>query len=134
MAFQPPAFVLSVNLWRNAGVGGLYVAPNLVFNAALSCGRRVTEKNVTGATPSVASTQMVELLCPKGTDVRSTWNNVANDLVEVPAGSKRFYDIWWVDDVGKGFSNEYRLCTMLFRINSGGGGAAFGFPVPTPLP
>jgi hypothetical protein len=35
------------------------------------------------------------------------------DLVEVPAGTGRFYRVQWVDDLGKGFDNEHRFALLL---------------------
>jgi hypothetical protein len=50
----------------------------------------------------------MSLLLPKGTDIRGPQDSVAADNVEVPAFSGRWYRVVAVDDVGKGFSNEYR--------------------------
>jgi hypothetical protein len=52
------------------------------------------------------------LLLPRGTDVRSNVNAPLPDVAEVPAGSKRFYDVVAVDDVSKGFPSEYRVARL----------------------
>jgi hypothetical protein len=52
------------------------------------------------------------LLLPKGTDVRDELNATGRDGVECPAGSGRFYEVIFVDDIGKGFPNEHRGATM----------------------
>jgi hypothetical protein len=52
------------------------------------------------------------LLLPPGTDIRSGVLGTADD-VEVPAGSGRFYEVEFVDDVGKGFANEYRVALLI---------------------
>jgi hypothetical protein len=46
---------------------------------------------------------------PKLTDVRGT-NGFGGgaDIVEVPSLSGRFYQVRAVEDIGKGFDNEYR--------------------------
>jgi len=49
------------------------------------------------------------VLCPAGTDIRDSKCNGACDLIELPAGSGRFYLVLFVDDVAKGFPNEYRI-------------------------
>lgn len=53
------------------------------------------------------------LLLPKGTDIRSTVCGVAPDVVEVPAGTGRYYSVEMVDDVARGFANEYRFAMVL---------------------
>jgi hypothetical protein len=52
------------------------------------------------------------LLLPALTDVRSAVQGVENDVIEVPAGSGRWYNVAGVDDVGKGFDNEYRIVSL----------------------
>ena len=56
------------------------------------------------------------LLVPKGTDVRGSqgFGNATGelDLIEVPAGTGRFYTALGVDDVSKGFTNEHRFVVM----------------------
>jgi hypothetical protein len=70
----------------------------------------------------------VILRLPKGTDVRCydfTFSAaLIADLVECPAGTKRLYGITWVDDVHKGFINEYRVA-MLVNIYYAG-----AYPMP----
>jgi hypothetical protein len=133
MPFQAPTFISQVRLWHGGGGGGVYATPDLTFMGTLSVGRRrLLPPNV--GVPGSFSQLQAELLCPKLTDIRATWNNILADLVEVPGGSKRFYDVKWVDDVGKGFVNEYRLALIYMRVNPTGGGTAFGFSLPVPLP
>jgi hypothetical protein len=75
-----------------------------------------------------------EVLFPKLTDIRAIWNGVGTDIIELPAGSKRFYSVIHVDDVGKGFSNEYRLALAFYDENGNGTLAGGPFPAPVPLP
>jgi len=67
------------------------------------------------------------LLLPAGTDVRDAWCASGEDAVEVPVGSGRFYRALYVDDIGKGFSNEHRAVLLTKRGN------ALGL-WPTPVP
>lgn len=53
-----------------------------------------------------------QLLLPALTDVRDSSGGHVADVVEVPIGSGRFYQVQMVDDVGKGFPNEYRFATL----------------------
>lgn len=52
------------------------------------------------------------LYLPAFTDIRSTIQGVAGSVVEVPAGSKRYYNVIDVDDTAKGFPNEFRVATI----------------------
>lgn len=73
------------------------------------------------------------LLVPAGTDLRDecTDPGVA-DCVEVPADSGRFYLVDGVDDVAKGFPNEYRLGIL---VKVAGPGLMPTFPLwPSPIP
>lgn len=132
MAFQVPHFPIFAAIWRGGGVGGAYASPDVVTAANLSPGRRVlvTTPLIGGAGSPVP----MELLLPARTDIRASWNGAVSDLVEVPSGSKRFYTVAWVDDVGRGFANEYRLATMYYLINGNTTLAGGPFPAPTPLP
>lgn len=126
MAFRLPNFNLMANVWRQPG--GAYASPDVTAGCNLSQGRRalfITSGHPTGSFPQLET----EILFPKLTDVRAAWNGLQNDIVEVPAGSKRFYSVRFVDDVAKGFANEYRL--VIVEYNTSG---AFTFPAPVPLP
>lgn len=80
-----------------------------------------------------ASSAGSSLLLPPFIDIRdpSTAGGVA-DLVEVPSASGRWYLVEVVDDVAKGFANEYRLAVIGKVFSS------TGFPTfpawPTPIP
>lgn len=106
MAFRLPNFNLNVNLWRHASP--LTGAPDLLFKANL----RPSIRPSTTQWNEVGVEFIVELLCPALTDIRGVINAGGADYVEVPAGSGRFYTVNWVDDVAKGFPNEYRVACM----------------------
>jgi hypothetical protein len=77
---------------------------------------------------------LMEILLPAGSDIRAQWNGLNPDMVEIPAGSKRFYSVANVDDIGKGFANEHRIAWVQYMI---GGGTFFSgpsYPAPVPLP
>jgi hypothetical protein len=131
MGFRTPAMPLILNVWRNNGVGGAYPAPDLSIPAGLSVGRRVSMPRTTAA-GSVFSAIDREIFTPLRSDIRGLWNGVGQDLLELPAGSKRFYQVQDVEDVGRGFLNEYRLVIALYLTN---GTLSFGgFIAPVPLP
>lgn len=114
MPARLPSFVNGVNLWRwanwNLGVPPV-VAPDATFTAQLRMYRTAF------LFPRLTNTVVpMALLCPKGTDIRGRmgWylNSNTPDLVEVPAGSGRYYTVWAVDDVDKGQPSEYRFCLL----------------------
>jgi hypothetical protein len=138
--FRVPTFNLTVNLFRAPSTFG--DPPDATFKAVLSAGRRSMLALVG---PSVLGSlnllqEVMELMCPAGTDIRGTATNGLSDMVEVPAGSSRFYPVLWVDDIGKGFPNEYRLGVIIQLSNILNGTAAFqaafnGYPSwPSPTP
>lgn len=63
---------------------------------------------------------------PKLTDVRGQAGGITPDSIEVPSGSGRYYTVEWVDDVGKGYLNEYRVALAVQNPSAG------GWPYPTP--
>jgi len=121
--FTTPTFNLPVNIWRYQfpPPAGL---PDVVTVANLQSFKR-TQNWLPDSTflPSVYCS-MAYLLLPAGTDVQSTAENpLGGDTVECPAGSGRFYGVWHVDDVAKGFANEYRVAVLQKYP---------GWPVPIP--
>lgn len=65
------------------------------------------------------------VMFPAGTDIRpGTGFGMSADCIEVPSGSGRYYRVAALDDVAKGFTNEYRLaiCSQLPYMGA--------FPIP----
>lgn len=117
--YRLPRFNLSIGLWYATGT--YPIGPDLAFNANLSPGRRHTQAApaVTGANvgnPLTPFVEFSELLCPALTDIRGVQTNGPDSWVEVPIGSGRCYLVTWVEDVAKGFANEYRLA-LLVQMN-----------------
>jgi hypothetical protein len=55
----------------------------------------------------------MSLLLPPLSDVRGPQDSSGfTDVVEVPAGSGRYYGVAAVDDIGKGYSNEHRTASL----------------------
>jgi hypothetical protein len=133
VAFRLPAFNLTANIWRVNGVARTYAAPDVITLCNLSQGRRVLAP-VAKAAGVPAPYYPSELLLPPLTDVRGFWNGVNQDVIEVPAGSKRFYSVIQVDDVAKGFANEYRLALMLYQVAGNSNLIGGPYPAPVPLP
>jgi len=117
VAYHLPTFNLVVNIWWDP-VNWLLNPPSLVTTGNLCIGLRVWAQQTYNDT-------LMYLLLPPLTDVRDNLNGpgVAGDVVEVPAGTGRFYRVQHVDDVGKGFANEHRYC-LLSKLGA--------WPVPIP--
>ncbi len=134
MAFAVPTFNLVCDIYNGPwSTKTLRSSPD----CNLSLGRRVQQQflanfSLTG-TGGAASLQM-DLLLPKGTDLRDGFQGFPNDIIEVPSGSGRWYEMMAWDDVGKGFANEYRLA-VISKIGQVINAVAFpGLFWPTPTP
>lgn len=126
MAFTVPTFNLTARLWRNYPTNGV-LPPQIAATLTFACQLRLYKTAFLVGTAGSASGN-VALLCPTHTDIRPVVSGaLAADLVECPLGSGRFYRVSNVDDVAKGFGNEYRLASMQNQKQLPGGWA-----VPTP--
>jgi hypothetical protein len=110
MAFSVPTFGLTCNLYRGPWTARV-LASSPVCN--LAYGRRITTPLDIAPVAGDDISNLMQLLLPALTDVRDVSNAVTPDVVEVPAGSGRWYGVVTVDDVGKGFPNEYRLAALI---------------------
>lgn len=80
---------------------------------ALVYGRRVNVAAALGYGEFGYPTFLMNLLLPAGTDIRGPQNRTGGpDLVEVPQGSGRYYVVYGVDDIGKGWPNEHRTAAI----------------------
>jgi len=132
MAFTLPEFPLSVDVYNGPWLTKTF---RLNTDANLAIGRRViTDAQFRNVGADVYN-GLVNLLFPPGTDVRDANCNVpANDIVEVPTGSGRWYGIAFVDDFGKGFSNEHRYA-LAYKISQNLDITRYpGLFWPTPIP
>lgn len=132
MAFSVPTFNLKCNVYDGPWVSKVLRIADLECNLAL--GRRVQqlEQDFFGFGRGAASPC---LLVPAGSDVRDLSQNIAHpDLIEVPSGSGRWYTVNLVDDVGKGFDNEYRIVAMAKISQSYDTSAYPGLAWPIPMP
>lgn len=125
--FSLPTFNLTVNAWRSIH-NPLVDPPDTVEDCNLAWGRRASVPASGGtSTVGVVFTAMT-LLLPPLSDVRDGLQpGTGADVVEVPAGSGRFYDVLLVDDIGKGFPNEHRCAVVLKSVLP-------GLQWPTPYP
>lgn len=83
-------------------------------------------KTAWGLSLLTASPEGTLLLVPIGTDIRPSdgFTLGPGDVIEFPQRSGRFYSAVGVEDVGKGFPNEYRCVAMVQAGYTG------QFPIP----
>lgn len=110
MSFSVPTFNLTCDIYN-----GPWLTKSLRLSSPcnLALGRRVIGQFQDYAVPQVAAASLqMQLLLPGGTDLHDAFMGLPNDVIEVPAGSGRWYGLFAFDDVGKGFANEYRIADI----------------------
>lgn len=70
---------------------------------------KIIGQSLGGSVPDHASRF---LYLPAGTDIHCTTQALFGDIIECPASSGRFYEVVSVDDMAKGFRNEFRCIIM----------------------
>jgi hypothetical protein len=132
MAFSVPTFNITCNIYTGTWDVKVLRIPDQVCN--LQYGRRTARFN--DFPTENESSQMMSLLLPALTDIRSVQCAGPADSVECPAGSGRVYFVVNVDDVGKGFPNEFRVATLIAasdtKLGSGSQYAGVFWPIPIP--
>ncbi len=130
MPYSLPTFNLTCNVYSWVAVPGPLVAIRETPDCNLQFSRRVNFAGVQDYAEAEGFSGAMWLLLPPLTDVRPGvcygLGIPQADLVEVPAGSGRIYYVSTVDDVGKGFANEFR-CAGISPT------AAYGL-WPSPIP
>lgn len=126
--YAPPVFNLLCNIYTLTFGGAtqtlrLSDVPCQLYNP--------WRRSVGGMQPTLTTTEFASnfapliVRLPAGTDVRSHWQAGSGepDQIELPAGSGVYYLVSDVNDVAKGFPNEYRAALVtIWR------------PTPVPLP
>jgi hypothetical protein len=112
-AYDIPDFALPVNIYSGPWLTKVL---RLSLDGNLSIGRRIYQSGF-GADPGFGVHQLEAcpgpiLLLPAGTDIRTPAQADTYDIVEAPAGSGRWYKVRGVDDVGKGYANEFRFAIL----------------------
>lgn len=102
MPYSLPQFNLYVKLWRDTDQWP--GDPTDFFFGQLY----LTSRPLLDVTPGdpAAWCPPIYLRLPPLSDIRP------QDQVEVPADTERLYLVRWVDDVHKGFENEYRVALL----------------------
>ena len=122
MAFKLPTFNLLCNISQPDVVDtpGIPDAPYRIVDqpCQLTYGKRVQVASTGGTAEVGVLVLTMNLLLPAKVDVRGPQDVVSFDMVEVPAGSGRWYRVYGVDDIGRGFSNEHRTASILALAKS----------------
>jgi hypothetical protein len=108
MSFSVPAFPLLCDIYTGPWL------TRVLRVSAVPCNLGLGKRTLFYADDFYAAGSLVstQLLLPAGTDVRSGLIAPANDMVEVPQGSNRWYQVQGVEDAGKGFGNEHRVAIL----------------------
>ncbi len=134
MSISLPTFNLSCNVYTGPWLTKVF---RFASDCNLAWGRRVNTPSIEGSfIPGGNVTVLMNLLLPAGTDVRCCMqaNPPVLDIVEVPAGSGRWYGVAAVDDSGKGFSNEHRIAVLTPIFPALDSIQFAGSQWPTPMP
>lgn len=120
MHIKSPKFPLLCNIYAGA------IPPVGVLRNSAKCQLQWTGLDMNGSTMPVGfySTAVRQLWMPAFTDIRPAQMAMFPDIVEVPAGSLRFYQVIDVDDIAKGFPNEFRMALIAM--------IPFIWPIPIP--
>lgn len=107
--FTLPHFPLTMNIYKMTFP---YNFLTKTFRVSVPCQLRAwgshPRTQYVSAFPTGSIVGEVAVLCGPHTDIRDNACSGASDLVELPAGSGRWYFVVYVDDVAKGDPNEYR--------------------------
>lgn len=110
MSFQPPTFNLTCEIWNGPWATRTLRITEQECN--LAWGKRISYPTYAPAS-YLTDPGSPKLLLPALTDIRDMSQNIPEtDYVEVPSGTGRWYRVMLVDDVGKGFDNEYRIAGL----------------------
>lgn len=113
MPFIQPVYNLTCNIWT----GPIFptVGPARVTGAIcnLAWGRRVSTMSTGGTGSAGIIVSTMTLLLEATTDIRGRSSTTHQDVVEVPAGSGRFYRCETADFIGKGFDNEHKAAVLM---------------------
>jgi hypothetical protein len=131
MAYKVPDFPLKCNIYTGPPASLVLRIQEQMCNLAV--GKRVHIWG--GGILDYTQGAVLELLLPALTDVRAPVQvGNAADVIEVPAGSGRWYAVLTVDDYGKGFPNEHRYAVINQVSKFAGSGEFPNLLWPVPMP
>jgi hypothetical protein len=108
MGYRVPEFPIECQIYGSLFGGDL----RLTSECNLAWGQRVNAPSTGGTSEIGVPLITMVLLLPPLTDIRGPLSSTGADGVIVPSGSGRKYTVAFVDDIGKGFSNEHRAAIL----------------------
>lgn len=130
MPYTLPDFNLSCRIYTYVAPPGPLTVIRVVEDCNLQFSRRINSPYPGNYASVQGFSGGMWLLLPPLTDIRPPVcygiGVPESDLVEVPAASGRYYYVAAVDDVGKGFANEFRCANLAPTAEYG------NWPVPIP--
>lgn len=121
MAFKVPTFNIQARVWHTM-VPGLYPPLGPPALTPMCQLRFMRTAGVLGS--AVSGTPAVCIAFPKLTDIRPSTGFLLPpgsgfSVIECPLGTGRYYRCVMVDDVARGFLNEYRLAVCVQAAYTG---------------
>lgn len=133
MAFTVPDFPLICNIFTGPPPWSI-AAPRLTnVPCNLALGKRTQQSGIDrGSSGGIGIPPT--LLLPGGTDIRDVAATTQWDLVEVPSGSGRWYQVSEAEPVGLGFGNWHVAAALVKASPNISGETYAGLEWPTPDP
>lgn len=116
MAFQQPTYNILFNAWRSDHSPAIWPPDVAAAKGNLAWGKRVNTMSTGGTGSAGVPVTAMTLLLEATVDLRDQWSTTGSDVVEVPAGSGRFYVVWTCDYIGLGFPNAHKGATLIKTI------------------
>lgn len=111
--YKLPTFNLMLNYWNSfISVIPPTIPPTLTVKCQLRMSRAAAVAGVAGSSSGPGPIMFINV--PPFTPIQGGMGlgSHVSTLIECPAGTGRYYRVLWVDDVAKGFNNEYRVCCV----------------------
>lgn len=110
MSFTIPDFNIQCDIYTGPWIGKTF---RLTSDCNLAFGRRNMSFIIDIPVAEAArASEIMCLLLPARTDVRSTLQSGMCDVIEIPRGTGRWYEVYAVDDMARGFDTEYRIAMV----------------------
>lgn len=113
MAFTNPEYPITCNIWTTPTFPTVGAPRVTGAKCNLAWGRRVSSMSTGGTTDAGVLVTTFTLLMESTTDIRGRSSSTAQDVVEVPSGSGRFYKCETADYIGLGFDNVHKGAVLI---------------------
>lgn len=114
--YTPPVYNTPINIWHDGTA--TTDPPDVEATVNFAWDRRGHTDSIDPGAPE-NTIPFMTVLAPSDTDIRGYVNTGGSpDVIEVPAGSGRYYLVHYVDFIGMGFPNEHLGCDVYMNIGS----------------